>query len=107
MSLDLDPSPSQLRGLGSAVSSLAGSGAEPQSATILVHFRLKRKHLVLYKSLFSETVQLFKKRKFVIIVKEIILFPVRSGTQPDNPSNSVNSQISYHLTITCIKFEGA
>ena len=32
----------------------AGSGAEPQSPTNFVHFRLKSKHLVLYKSLFSE-----------------------------------------------------
>ena len=32
------------------MSSPAGSGAEPQPSTILMHFRLKRKHLVLFKS---------------------------------------------------------
>ena len=31
----------------------AGSGAEPQPPTILVHFRLKRVHLVLYNLAFS------------------------------------------------------
>ena len=42
---------------------------------------------------FLKTVQLFK---FVIIAnEENILFPVGYGTQPGNPSNSVNSQISY------------
>ena len=79
------------------MSSPAGSGAEPQASTILVHFKLKRKHLVLCKSQFSEAVQLFKKRKFLIIAKEIILFPVRSGTHPGKPSSSVNSR-EYHTT---------
>ena len=36
-------------------------------------------------------------RKFLIIANKIILFPVRSATQPGNPSNSVNSQISVPL----------
>ena len=31
----------------------AGSGAEPQPPTILVHLRLKRKHFVLYNLAFS------------------------------------------------------
>ena len=51
VSSDLDPSLSQISGLGSAVSSHAQRGSGP---TILMHFRLMRKHLVLYKSLFSE-----------------------------------------------------
>ena len=42
---------------------------------------------------FLKTVQLFK---FVIIAnEENISFPVGYGTQPGNPSNSVNTQISY------------
>ena len=36
----------------SAISSPAGSGAEPQTLAILVHFRIKKKHLVLYWILF-------------------------------------------------------
>ena len=36
----------QLGGLGSAVSSLAGFGAEPQPKSILVHFSVKIWHLV-------------------------------------------------------------
>ena len=39
------------RGSGGALlAPPAGSGAEPQPTTILVHFRPKRKHLVLYKN---------------------------------------------------------
>ena len=38
--------PHQLGSLGSAVSSPAGSGAEPQSKSNLVHFSLKIRHLV-------------------------------------------------------------
>ena len=37
-----------------------------------------------------------KNRKFLIIANEIVLFPIRSGTQPVNPSHSENSQVSYH-----------
>ena len=40
---------------GALLAPPAGSGAEPQPLTILVHFRLKRKHLVLYTSLFFNT----------------------------------------------------
>ena len=48
-----------------------------------------------------KTVRLFKNRKFLIIIaNEIILFPVRSGTQSGSPSNSVNIQISYSQPIT-------
>ena len=67
MSSDLDPSPSQLEGLALGerckFPQRAGSGAEPQPPTILVHFRLKRKHLVLYKSLFSENCSIIQKWK--------------------------------------------
>ena len=51
----LVPSQIQLGGLGELCKlPPAGSGAEPQTLTNLVHFRLKRKHLVLYISLVSE-----------------------------------------------------
>ena len=56
--------PITARGLGSAVSPPpppAGSGAEPQPPTILEHFRLKRKHLVLYKSIFSKNSLMIQK----------------------------------------------
>ena len=66
----------------------SGSGAEPQLPTILVNFSLKSKHLVLYKSLFHENCSIiFKNKKFMIIANGIILFLVRSGTQPGSPSN--------------------
>ena len=46
-SLSLEVGPQiQLGGLGSAVSSPAGSGAEPQPKSNLVHFSLKIRHLV-------------------------------------------------------------
>ena len=67
VSLDRDSSPSQ-RGWGSAVSSPSGVRG---GAPVVSHFRLKRKHLVLC-------------QKQLFIAKEIILFPVRSGTQPGN-----------------------
>ena len=93
VSSDLDPSPSQLGGLGITVSGVWGRA--PAAKNFGALFRLKRKHLVLYKSLFSKTVRLFENRKFLIIANKIILFPVRSGTQPGSPSNSINSQILY------------
>ena len=92
----LHPSPSQLGGLGSAVSSPVVSGAEPQPPTILVHFRLKRKHLVLYKSRFSDNCSIIQKWTISYNCQYIISFQyIRSGAQPGSPSNSVNSQISY------------
>ena len=103
VSSDLDPSPSQLGGLGERCKlPPAGSGAEPQPPTSLENCRLKRKHLVLYKSLYSKNSLIFLKYKMSDNCQRnyIYYFLVTSGTQPCSPSYSVNSQISYLPPIT-------
>jgi len=73
----LQPSPSpaarsgpqiQLRGLRSAVSSPAGSGAQPQPKSNLVHFSLKIRHLV-------PTILMI----FLRVLPKIFLWPHYSG----------------------------